>query len=80
MGVYTEKFRQLIEKLPKTPDQFSGPIEAASAMAQLSNAVLQCLASLEEALEDAQRENEKLQELMLEGTAPKVPLWNPNSK
>jgi hypothetical protein len=77
MGVYTEKFRELIDKLPKTPDQFANPLHASSAMAQLTNAVLQCLASLEETLEDTQLENERLQEMLM-NDKPKVPAWDPN--
>jgi hypothetical protein len=83
MGVYTEKFRELIEKLPKTPDQFASPIHAASAMAQLTNGVLQVLASLEESLEDAQKENERLQEMLMEKDTPNpagIPTWWPSKE
>lgn len=73
MGIYTEKFRELTDKLPKTPDQFKNPAHASSCMAHLTNATLQTLAALEEALEDAQKENEQLQEMLLKDT--KVPTW-----
>ena len=76
MGTYTDKFREVIDKLPKTPDQFESPIHAASAMAQLTNSVLQVLASLEEALEDSQKEAERLQELVMGN----VPSWEPVKK
>lgn len=73
MGVYTEKFRDLTDHLPKTPDQFKNPMHASSCMAQLTNATLQTLAALEEALEDAQKENEQLQEMLMKGS--KTPSW-----
>jgi hypothetical protein len=66
MGVYTEKFRSLIKNLPKSPEQFTDPMQASSVMAQLTNSVLQCLASLEEALEDAEKEKETLENMLME--------------
>lgn len=76
MGVYTEKFRALTDNLPKLPDQFKSPVHASSCMAQLTNATLQTLGALEEALEDAQKENERLQEMLMEGG--KMPsVWTP---
>lgn len=66
MGVFVEKFREMIDKLPKDPTQFRDPIHASSCMATLTNATLQCMASLEEALEDAQKENERLQEMLMD--------------
>ena len=66
MGVYTEKFRVMIDKLPKHPGEFTDPMQASSCMAQLTNAVLQCMAALEEALEDAQKEKEKLEEMLMD--------------
>jgi hypothetical protein len=65
MGVYTEKFRVLIKNLPKDATQFESPMQAASTMAQLTNSVLQVLASLEEALEDAEKEKERLEEMLM---------------
>lgn len=76
MGIYTEKFREVIDKLPKTPDQFESPIHAASAMAQLTNSTLQVLGALEEALEDAQNESLRLQEMLMD----KAPIWEPQKK
>ena len=73
MGVYTEKFRDLTDHLPKSPEQFRDPVHASSCMAQLTNATLQTLATLEEALEDVQKENERLQEMLMEGV--KMPTW-----
>ena len=73
MGVYTEKFRQLISKLPKHPGEFTDPMMASSAMTQLQNSVLQVLAALEEALEDSQKEKETLENMLMEkdsGTNP----------
>jgi hypothetical protein len=66
MGVYTEKFRALINNLPKSPDQFTNPMQASSVMAQLTNSVLQCMAALEEALEDAEKEKETLENMLME--------------
>lgn len=66
MGVYTEKFRQLTDSLPKAPKDFAGPEFAAMAVAQLCNAALQIMASLEETLEDTQKEKEALEEKLME--------------
>lgn len=74
MGVYSEKFRQLTDQLPKTPEDFANPIHAASAMAQLKNVTLQTIAALEEALEDSQKEKEKLEEMLMSNLAPG---WKP---
>jgi len=81
MGVYVDKFRELIESLPKTPEDFKHPVHAASAMATMMNATLQCLASLEEALEDAQKENERLQEMLIDADKGDLttPGWWPKS-
>jgi hypothetical protein len=76
MGAYTDKFRQLTEKLPKKPSDFQGPEFASMCMAQLTNITLQTLASLEEALEDAQKENERLQEMLME----KMVGWEPTKE
>ena len=67
MGVYTEKFREYIDGLPKEPKDFTDQVHAASAMGQLTNSCLRTLAALEEALEDAQKEVERLQEQLIEG-------------
>jgi len=76
MGVYTEKFRQLIRTLPKDPSQFTDPLQASSVMTQLTNSVLQVIQSLEEALEDSEREKEALQNLLMEHSA-KTDAWKP---
>lgn len=76
MGVYTDKFRDLTSKLPKQPTDFPGPEFASMIVAQLTNVTLQTLASLEEALEDAQKENERLQEMLME----KMVEWQPTKE
>jgi hypothetical protein len=77
MGVYCEKFRQLISKLPKSPEQFTDPYQASSCMAHLTNSVLQIVQSLEEALEDSERQREALEDMLMEKTptagVPKFP-------
>ena len=76
MGVYSEKFRQLTDQLPKTPEDFANPIQAASTMAQLTNVTLQTIAALEEALEDLQKEKEKLEDLLMNNSKVMDP-WKP---
>lgn len=77
MGVYTEKFRELTDKLPKSPKDFPGPEFAAMAMAQVINASLQIMASLEETLEDTQREKETLEEKLMETMGD---VWTPRKE
>lgn len=69
MGIYTEKFRQLTEHIPSTPDKFPDPIRASQWTATMRNAALQIIASLEEELEDAQEGSKKLEDRLLEGSS-----------
>ena len=65
MGIYTEKFRQLTDHIPSTPDKFPDPIRASQWTATMRNAALQIIASLEEELEDAQEGSRKLEDRLL---------------
>ena len=75
MGQHTERFRQLLKIVPDTPQGFT-PQLASMCMRQIINASLQIVAELEERLEDASAENEKMIELILKlkGTTPD---WHP---
>lgn len=66
MGIYTEKFRELTNSLPKEPKDFQGPEFASMIVAQLSNAALQIIASLEETLDDEIKAKEKVEEMLME--------------
>lgn len=68
MGIYTEKFRELTDDIPSTPDKFPDPIHASQWTARMRNAALQIIATLEEELEDAQEEKLKLENRLMENT------------
>jgi hypothetical protein len=76
MGVYVDKFRELTANLPKTPKDFPGPEFASMCLTQLTNVALQTLGALEEDLEDCRRENERLQEIVME----KMDVWTPHKE
>lgn len=65
MGRYTEKLRELLKSIPRSPGGFTPEI-ASMCLAQLGNASLQVIAQLEEANEDLEKENERLVELLME--------------
>lgn len=69
MGIYTEKFRELTEHIPSTPDKFPDPIRASQWTATMRNAALQIIVSLEEELEDEQEKTKKLEDRLLEKTS-----------
>lgn len=54
MGIYTDKFRELTDDIPSTPDKFPDPLHASQWTARMRNAALQIIASMEEELEDEQ--------------------------
>lgn len=68
MGIYTDKFRELTDHIPSTPDKFPDPIRASQWTATMRNAALQIIATLEEELEDAQEGSKKLEDRLLEGS------------
>ena len=75
MGRYTERLRELLKGIPKDPKGFTPEI-ASMCLTQLANGSLQVIAQLEEALEDAEKENDRLTEMLIEhGVAP---AWTPS--
>lgn len=68
MGIYTDKFRELTEDIPSTPDKFPDPIRASQWTARMRNAALQIIASLEEELEDEQGKTRALEDQLLSKT------------
>lgn len=74
MGIYTDKFRQLTDHIPSTPDKFPDPIRASQWTATMRNAALQIIVSLEEELEDEQAKVLDLENRLLEGSS--TPAWS----
>lgn len=74
MGRYTERLRELINGIPRSPQGFTPEI-ASMCLTQLANGALQVIAQLEEAQEDLEKENSRLVELLIEAGA--APPWVP---
>lgn len=74
MGIYTERLRELIKGIPRSPQGFT-PELASMCLAQLANGALQVIAQLEEANEDLEKENNRLIEMLVE--AGVAPPWAP---
>ena len=77
MGRHTDRLRDLIKNIPRSPSGFTPEI-ASMCLTQLANGSLQVIAQLEEANEDLERENARLTEMLVE--AGKVPLWTPTGQ
>ncbi len=74
MGQHTERLRELIKNIPRDPKGFTPEI-ASMCLTQLANASLQVISQLEEGMEDLEKENSRLTEMLLE----KHPIsdWSP---
>jgi len=65
MGRHTERLRELIAHIPKSPKGFTPEI-ASMALTQLANGALQVISQLEEAMDDLEAENARLTEMVME--------------
>lgn len=74
MGQHTERLRELIKSIPKDPRGLT-PEVASMFITQAMNASLQVISQLEESMEDLEKENARLAEMLLE----KHPIsdWSP---
>jgi hypothetical protein len=77
MGRYSDKLRAILNNIPKDPRGFTPEI-ASMCIAQLGNTALQIISRLEESMEDLEKENGRLTEMLLE----KHPIsdWTPFGK
>lgn len=75
MGRHTERLRALIAGIPRSPTGFTPEI-ASMCLTQLANGSLQVISTLEEQVEDQEKEIHRLTEMLME-TAP---VWTPEGK
>ena len=65
MGRYADKLRQIIKGIPTTSKGFTPEI-ASMCLARLANGSLQIISQLEESMEDLEKENTRLIEMLME--------------
>lgn len=74
MGIHTERLRELLKNIPKSPAGFT-PELASMCITQLANGSLQVIGHLEDINADLEKENDRLVEMLVAAGA--APEWIP---